>query len=203
MTSQLFAISELFIVAAAIWCTLRLTRRRMWLAAVGCAVFGAIAAIGAYRYGFNQLTELADLHKSTSQIGGAIAIIFIGAQFLMILPLVNERHFARVLVALSIWISIFVIVTLPAIGIGMGLIVMWILVPIVATAYVRHESFATRFYLAALVSIFLFNFLLVRQSPILGPVLSWHAYHTLIAIWLITLVYVLKRCLQRIEGSQI
>jgi hypothetical protein len=201
MTSQLFAISELFIVAAAIWCTFRLTRRRMWLAAVGCAVLGAIAAIGAYRYSFNQLTELADLHKSTSQIGGAIAIIFIGAQFLMILPLVNERHFARVLVALSVWISIFVIVTLPAIG--MGLIVMWILVPIVATAYVRHESFATRFYLAALVSIFLFNFLLVRQSPILGPVLSWHAYHTLIAIWLITLVYVLKRCLQRIEGSQI
>jgi hypothetical protein len=43
----------------------------------------------------------------------------------------------------------------------------------------------------------------VRQSPILGPVLSWHAYHTLIAIWLIALVYVLKRCLQRIEGSQI
>ncbi|MFT5612680.1 MAG: hypothetical protein ACI9LU_003192 [Polaribacter sp.] len=201
MGSPLFAISELSIVAAAIWCTFRLTQRRMWLAAVGCAVLGAIAALGAYRYGFSQVTELADLHKSASQIGGAVAIIFIGAQFLMILPLVIERNFARVLVALSVWGSIFAIVTAPAIG--MGLIVMWILVPIVATAYVRYESFATRFYLAALISIFLFNFLLVRQSSILGPIYSWHAYHTLIAIWLIALVYVLKRCLQRIEGSQI
>jgi len=201
MASPLFAISELFIVAAAIWCTFRLTQRRMWLAAIGCAVLGAIAALGAYRYGFNQVIELADLHKSASQIGGAVAIIFIGAQFLMILPLVNERNVARVVVALSVWCSIFVIVTAPAIG--MGLIVMWILVPIVVTAYVRHESFASRVYLAALVSIFLFNFLLVRQSAVLGPVYSWHAYHTFIAIWLIALVYVLKRCLQRIEGSQI
>jgi hypothetical protein len=197
MSSPLFAISELFIVAAAIWCVLRLTQRQMWLAAFGSAVLGAIATLGAYRYGFNQLSELASFHKNASQTGGAIAIIFIGAQFLAILPLIKERVLTKGMVALTILTSISAVVTMPLVG--MGLVIVWILAPIVVTAYVRHENLATRFYLCGLMAIFLFNFLIVRQSSILGPSYSWHIYHTLIAIWLIAVVYVLKRCLQRIE----
>jgi hypothetical protein len=32
------------------------------------------------------------------------------------------------------------------------------------------------------------NILFVRQSPILDPAVSWHAYHLITALWLIALV---------------
>jgi len=32
------------------------------------------------------------------------------------------------------------------------------------------------------------NILFVRQSPILDPALSWHAYHVITALWLIAIV---------------
>jgi hypothetical protein len=197
MGSPLFAISELFIVVAAIWCSLKLAKQGMWFAVVGCAVLGGIAAIGAYRYGFNQVAALASLHKGTSQLGGAIALILIGVQFLRTFPLMRQSLIAKVSVSLAILGSVYTVVTFPKIG--MGLIAVWMLVPIVATILITHESVTTRLYLAGLVSIFLVNFLFVRQSPLLGPIYSWHVYHTLISIWLIALVYVLKRNSQRIQ----
>lgn len=196
MSGPLFAISELFIVAAAIWCTYKLSQRAMWLAAIGSAVLGAIAALGAYRYGLNQVTELAALHKGASQIGGAIAIILIGGQFLLLFPWVKQYTFRKASVAVAIIGSILAIVTLPLVAVAV--VIIWILVPILVTACGQYDRLRTRFHLIALISIFLLNFLIVRQSTVLGPIYSWHVYHTLIAIWLIALVYVLNRCMQRV-----
>ena len=196
MGGSLFAISELFIVVAATWCTYKLSQRAMWLAAIGSTVLGAIAALGAYRYGLNQVTELAALHKSASQIGGAIAIILIGGQFLLLFPWVKKYTFRKASVALTIIGSILAIVTFPVVAVAVVLI--WILVPILVTACGQYERLTTRFHLTGLISIFLLNFLIVRQSPVLGPIYSWHLYHTLIAMWLIALVYVLNRCMQRV-----
>jgi hypothetical protein len=195
VSSPLYAISELFIVVAAIWAVYKLLKMQQWLAATGSMILGTIAALGAVRYGFSLVEELALVHKSASQIGGAIAITLIGVQF--IFTVIKDSWSIRVSVMIVILSSVFAIAVAPAIG--MGLLVTWILVPIFATAYHHHSNLAQRLISTALVSIFLLNFLLVRQSSILGPIYSWHIYHTLIAIWLIAIVFVLNSNPQRVE----
>jgi hypothetical protein len=40
----------------------------------------------------------------------------------------------------------------------------------------------------AITSIFLINLLLIRQSPLLPPSVSWHLFHILVAVWLLAML---------------
>ena len=158
---------------------------------MGSLLLGFIAAIGAYRFGFSQIEELAELHGNASRLGGGVAIILIGAQFLLLIPGMRKKQQAARMVLLTVAACILAMLFVP--NVGVGLIGIWMLVPIVVTAVAPSDSAIKRMLLIGLASIFLINFLLVRQSGTLGPVYSWHLYHILIATWLIAIVFLLKR----------
>ncbi len=183
-----YAISEAFIVLAAIWCAARLSRSAYWLAALGIAVFGFAAAIGVYRFGSNQIAELASFHKYFSQIGGSIAMAFVSAQLLLEEPLVNRVRFGKWVVLLAVFVSAVLALAVPPFT--TPLFISWLFAAIITAALIPASSVIRRVSLAAIVSIFLINLLLIRQSPHLDPDISWHLFHVLVAIWLLGMIYV-------------
>jgi len=183
-----YAISEAFIVVAAIWCAACLARSGQWLGALGSAIFGMAAAIGVYRFGANQIMELARFHKDFSQIGGSIAMALVSAQLLLAEPSVNRARARRWVVLAAVIVSAIIAFKVPALT--SGLFLTWLSAATIATALIPTRTIASRISLVAIVSIFSINLLLVRQSPHLGPDLSWHLFHTLVALWLLGMIYV-------------
>lgn len=193
MPAPHYAISEAFIAIAAIWCTARLSQSSHRLAALGSATFGFAAAIGVYRFGAGEITELASIHKNFSQIGGSIAMALMSAQLLLAEPLVNRTMVRRWIVLTAILVSAVAAFAIPALT--TPLFIAWLLVAIIAAAMIPAHSVARRARLAAIVSLFLFNLLLIRQSQYLNPDISWHLFHALIALWLLGMCYVIEyRC---------
>ncbi|WP_430417690.1 hypothetical protein [Parasphingorhabdus sp.] len=185
-----YAISEAFIVLAAIWSTIFLSRTGHRLAALGCAIFGCAAAIGVYRFGAGEISELAGFHKDFSQIGGSIAMALISAQFLLAEPLVNRTAVGRWAIWAAVIVSAMFACAVPTLT--TPLFIIWLSVAIIAAALIPASTIAGRLSLAALVSVFLINLLLIRQSPQLGPDLSWHLFHILVALWLLAIVYIFE-----------
>ena len=185
-----YAISEALIVLAAIWCVLRLSRSSLWLAALGTAIFGLAAAIGVYRFGTNQIVELASFHKNFSQIGGSIAMALVSAQLLLNKQLVNRTIAGRWFVLILVIVSAAVAFAIPTLT--TPLFIAWLSVVIISATLIPVGTISRRISLAAIVSIFLINLLLVRRSSQLGPDLSWHLFHILVAVWLFGMVYVFE-----------
>lgn len=185
-----YAISEAVIVLSAIWCTLRLSQSGHWFAGLGSAIFGLAAAIGVYRFGTGEIMELASFHKSLSQIGGSIAMALVSAQLLLTEPLVNRTAVGR----WGVWTAVIVgVVTAFAIpSLTTPLFIVWLSVAIIAAVLIPASTITRRILLAVIVSIFLINLLLIRRSPQLGPDLSWHLFHILVAVWLLGIVYVFE-----------
>ncbi|MEP2958914.1 hypothetical protein [Parasphingorhabdus sp.] len=180
----------MLIVVAAIWSAASCTPRRLWLAAIGSIIFGLAAAIGVYRFGTGQIAELGGFHKDFSQTGGAIAMALMSAQLLFASTLVKRFSYGPIIVGGLIIATI--IVALLVSWSATWLFIGWLSLAILAAAFITDKAFVRRLYLTAIVSIFLINLLLVRRSPDLGPDLSWHLFHGLIAIWLIGMIYVYK-----------
>ncbi len=185
-----YAISEAFIVLVAIWCVLRLSQSGLWLVALGIAVFGFAAAIGVYRFGTNQIVELASFHKNVSQIGGFIAMALVSAQLLLAEPMVNRARTGRWLVLISVIVSGAMAFAIPMLT--TPLFIAWLLTAIISAALIPASTIGDRISLAAIVSIFLINLLMVRQSPQLSPGLSWHLFHILVAVWMLGMIYVFE-----------
>lgn len=188
MPAPHYALSEALIVLAAIWVCLRLARRSSWFGALGVAIFGLAAGIGIVRFSLGQIEELATFHRDFSRIGGATAMALVAIQCLMA-P-------ARTCGGWPIGVA----TALTAATLGLALVVLDATIPIflawlivaIGTCFAKPApSTKQRLLRAAVVAIFLFNLLLVRQSPFLGIDASWHLYHVLIALWLIGLWWVL------------
>lgn len=185
-----YAISEAFIVLAAIWCTVRLVPSGHWWGALGSAIFGIAAAIGVYRFGASQMAELAGFHKNFSQIGGSIAMALMSAQLLLEVPLIKRAAVAKRIVTAAVFASAVAAFAIPALT--TLLFIIWLLAAIVAAAMMPTNRFARRLSFAAIVSVFLINLLLIRQSPHLNPDISWHLFHVLVALWLLGMIYVME-----------
>ncbi|WP_109356285.1 hypothetical protein [Sphingorhabdus sp. EL138] len=190
MAGPHYAISEALIVLAAIWCVLRLSRLNHWFAALGIAIFGFAAAIGVYRFGTNQIEELASFHKNFSQTGGSVAMALVSAQLLLAEPLVNRTKVLRWFVLLLVVVSSVTAFKFPTLN--TPLFIAWLSVAIVSAALIPASTIARRVSLAAIVSIFLINLLLIRHSPQISPDISWHLFHILVAVWLLGMVYVFE-----------
>lgn len=186
-----YAISEALIVLVALWGAARLWRGGYSLAAVGILLFGTAAAIGTYRFGTDQVESFAAIHKSFSQSGGAIAMALISGQLLLSNAFVRQQPAAkRVILAL---IAASALAALLAPDLTTLLFLGWLIIAIVTACLIPAPTVARRLGFAAIVSIFLVNLLLVRQSAALGPSLSWHLFHTLVAIWIVGMVWIFGR----------
>lgn len=185
-----YAISEALIVVAAIWTVFRLTRSGHPLAALGTGILGTAAAIGVYRFGFGNIENLAAFHRDFSQIGGAIAMSLIGSQLLIRHPFLRIGYAGRSLALLGIGGTTVLAFIFPQLT--TGLFAGWLVLAMLSAAMFPGHGVFLRILTTGTISLFLVNVLLVRRSTLLGADLSWHAFHILIAIWLIGMIWVFE-----------
>lgn len=175
-----YALSELAIVMVALVAARDLVRRHIGLAAAGIAIFGLAAAIGVVRFASGEFAALAAIHKIISQAGGATAMGLIGLQLAKLggLGVVTPRP-------LIVLATVVAALAIPALA--TPLFLFWLLAATLLAATLPARAAWQRWIRAAAVGSFVLNVLLVRRSPVLGPDISWHLFHVLVALWLFAL----------------
>lgn len=176
-----YALSELAIVFVALVAAYDLSCRRMGLAAAGTAIFGLAAAIGVIRFGSGAIDALAALHKAVSQAGGATAMGLIALQMARVIGL-GEAPPRPLVATLAIVSTLAVALGKP--GLATPLFLLWLLLATMLATRLPANVRGQRWIRGAVVGSFLANVLLVRQSAALGPDISWHLFHVLVALWL-------------------
>jgi len=186
-----YAVSEALIVIAALYAGWVLANRNQWMGAIGVLLFGAAAAIGVYRFPSGQVQELAALHKWAGQIGGLTGMSLIASGLLGASSLLSSRTqlktYCLALCAISVALAFFK----PALAVPLFL--LWSLVAILAAFALPAKSLASRFGIALIAGVMLLNLVFVRRATYLTPDVSWHAFHALIAIWIIGVCWILTR----------
>ncbi|MFZ1742357.1 MAG: hypothetical protein WAT93_05860 [Pontixanthobacter sp.] len=184
-----FALSELLIVLAAVICGTSFGKSKLRLAAAGALLFGAIAAIGAIRFGTGRVDAMADLHKNFTQSGGAIAMSLVAAQ-LALLGIFRAKN-VQYWVYGAVAVSALTAICMPS---ATALIfIAWLIIAMASAAFLAADGPIERICRVLLVGIFLINLVAVRQSPWLTAGISWHLFHTLVAVWLVGLLWVFQR----------
>lgn len=191
-----YAISEAFIVIAALWCGIILIKRGQTLGAVGMFAFGLAASIGVYRFPSGQVQELAVLHRLAGQFGGLLGMALIATELLK-----SRKHgqSSKTLTAAALAglaASIMTAILAPAIAVPLFL--FWSLVAIMAAFTLPTGPLSKKFLFALAAALMLINVLLFRQSAFLTQHVSWHIFHTLIAVW-IGLIYMILKVTPRAE----
>ena len=185
-----YALSELLIVAAALYCMKIWWGRDLNLAAIGACIMALIASVGAARFGFDLQVELRPFHVGASQIGGLFALLFIVAQLCVQVPVVHYNPglkqvavFALIILVFSGLAGILPPKTTLLLCLGVG---------VISAGLLPHTHIAHRFLACVWFLILGANFLFIRQSELLGPAMSWHGFHGVMALWLIGMLFILR-----------
>lgn len=188
-----YAISEALIVIAAIGCAVRLSRHQLWLAALGSLLFGTAAAIGVIRFGFSldKVEQLAVFHRDFSQSGGAIAMALMAGQLLLASSAIKRMVHGRRSIGFAIIVT--ALFAIAIVKLATILFIAWLFLAIIMTFLIPTKSLMIRLSSTAMAALFLVNLLFIRQSPTLGPDLSWHMFHSLVALWLVGMLFIYER----------
>lgn len=184
-----FAISEAFIVLAAIYCGWALYRSGFWMASVGVLCFGAAAAVGVYRFPSGHVEALADIHRWAGQMGGLIGMIFITSELSKKAAPTSKWDNGKWVFGGFILASILLVLIKPIMAVPLFL--MWLLLGIGAAFANPYAVLSHRIRFALGTSLMLFNVLFLRQASYLHPYVSWHAFHIVIAIWIFVISWIL------------
>ena len=177
-----YALSEAVLVIVAALCVRRLGRSQLMFAAGGAVLFGFAAALGTLRFGLGLGPELSGVHRFVSQNGGVVAMGLITADCLRILAPNLQRRLLNLVLLGVIGCSLIASVMLPVMTIS--LVLGWSVLLAVASFFLPAESVRNRLAAIGLAALFPVDALVVRQSPLLTPELSWHLYHIVITVWL-------------------
>lgn len=180
-----YMLSEIAICIAAIWGAHRLWLNRQSLGSVGVMFYGLAALIGVIRIASGADEVFAPAHRLVSQAGGVVGLVLIVSE------IARLRGLELPLWAVLIFAGFATLAALKSAAWG-GLVFLGLLATgaILLTTYGgrKHKTF-----LAVWFAVMAPNILFVRQSPFLDPAASWHAYHLIIAVWLIAVIAVLKQ----------
>lgn len=180
-----YMLSEIAICIAAIWGAHRLWLNRQSLGSVGVMFYGLAALIGVIRIASGADEVFAPAHRLVSQAGGVVGLVLIVSE------IARLRGLKLPLWAVLIFAGFATLAALKSAAWG-GLVFLGLLATgaILLTTYGgrKHKTF-----LAVWFAVMAPNILFVRQSPFLDPAASWHAYHLIIAVWLIAVIAVLKQ----------
>ncbi len=199
MPAPHYALSEALIVFAALWVAWKMARGGGWLGALGVAIFGFAAGIGVIRFGFGRIEELADFHQAFAQIGGATAMALVALQCCM----GGMKMWSGWRLGLALALDVATLLAgLLVPSATVPLFLAWLIVGAIACAMLAAPSVKLRLLRAAVFASFLVNVLLIRRSPLLSMDTSWHMYHTLIALWLIGVWWVLVKGSDRAQPAQ-
>lgn len=181
-----YAASEVLILLVALWTAQALWRQKIFYGALGIVLFGSAAALGAVRFGFGLDNEnLITMHRFVGQFGGLIGLVLFICQLMIGANTGHKWHLWHAAIAgPAILLALF----LPSTRVTLFLI--WLLGFVVLSA-TRTPQIALRGPVkAALAGVMLVNVLVLRQASWLTPAESWHAFHFVVACWLLA-VYTL------------
>lgn len=184
-----YAISEALIVLAALWCGWRFFHRGQWMGAIGTLLFGAAAAVGVYRFPSGQIEELANFHRLAGQLGGLVGMALIASELLkLMLPTSKSKVSVVVTLAMTL-MSVVIAWQNPPVAVPLFL--CWSLVGIVAAISIPQRDFLKRALFGMGAALMLLNVIFIRQSSLMAQDLSWHIFHTLVAVWLVLICLIL------------
>ena len=180
-----YALSDGLVGVLGMWGLWTLARRGQLLAGLGLGLFGLAGLIGLVRITSGLIEPMAVLHKAVSQLGGLAGLVLILSGLVRHLGL--KVPALGVLVAAAVAVAIAV--RMPAVG--QGLFAAGLLAGIVVLA-VAPGAVSLRAQSALAFGLMLPNVLLLRSAPALNPDLRWHAYHLIVALWLVLLPFCLS-----------
>ena len=189
-----YAASEVLILLVALWTAQALWRNKIFYGALGIVLFGTAAAFGAVRFGFGLDNEnLIAMHQFVGQFGGLIGLILFICQLMIGANTEHKWHLWHAGIAgPAILLALF----LPSTRVTLFLI--WLLGLVVLSA-ARTPQIALRGPVkAALAGVMLVNVLVLRQASWLTPAESWHAFHFVVACWLLAIYTLLVAQRERI-----
>ena len=187
-----YGASELLIILAAIWAAQRCWRNGHAFAAIGVLLLGLAAAIGTLRILSAPNETLTTTHKTVSGFGGLVGMALVALDFIQVQWPKNQQRKHSLYALVGIFLSLAAAIVNPALT--APLILFWAGCAVIAAFALPSANTKTRAIRAAIVSIVIINFVIVRQNPTLGPDLSWHFYHFIIALW----IWVVARILSRV-----
>jgi hypothetical protein len=163
-------------------------------ASVGIFLIGLTALIGAIRFGLIDNNLMMNLNRVLAIFSGILALSLISIQ---IISNNISKKIANITLAVSVlaFLSLF-IWTQPIIK--LSLLFIWSIFSIILTLSLPQKSFLIKLFKAFLMSLILIAFItLSKQLGIftksLGPSLSFHLYHILIATWVILVNYTISQ----------
>ncbi len=185
-----YAVSEFFIVLAGLWAALRLARRQRLAAMFGVLFFTLAAGIGVIRYGFDRdgslIAGLAPIHQFFSLLGGSAAMIA------LVYDLIDRRADR------GVWRSRYEVVALVALTLvvlfrplAVPMFLLWSIGFITLAVLSEDTVHRSRLGVGMLAGLMLIALLIFRQASWLSPSVSWHVFHSLVAIWIFGLGYIL------------
>jgi hypothetical protein len=179
-----YALSDGLVGVLGMWGLWTLARRGQLLPGVGLGLFGLAGLIGLVRITSGLIEPMAVLHKSVSQLGGLAGLVLILSGLV--------RHIGLKVPALGALaaaaVAVVIAVRMPAVW--QGLFAAGLLSGIIVLAVARGPM-ALRLQSALGFAVMLPNVLLLRNAPALNPDLRWHAYHLIVALWLVLLPFCL------------
>lgn len=179
-----YALSDGLVGVLGIWGLWTLARRGQLLVGLGLGLFGLAGLIGVVRITSGLIEPMAILHKSVSQLGGLAGLVLILSGLVRHLGLKVAPLAALAAAAIALGIAILMPVvgqTIFAAGLLAGIVVL-------AGA---PGPMGLRVQSALAFGLMLPNVLLLRSAPALNPDLRWHAYHLIVALWLVLLPFCL------------
>jgi hypothetical protein len=179
-----YALTDGMVFVAAAWGAWQLMRAGKPVGALGVALFGLAAAIGTVRVTSGLIEPLAVPHRFASQIGGLLGLLLLLWQiFKTTVGPVRSVYGAAICVS-----AVVLAITLPA-----ARAPIYILALIAGIALFGLDRLSGKPNLGAALGfgVMLPNVLFLRQSQFLGPDLSWHLFHIVIALWLMLTVLAL------------
>ncbi|MEC8247352.1 MAG: hypothetical protein VX019_04765 [Pseudomonadota bacterium] len=167
----------------ALWTAQALWRHKIFYGALGIVLFGIAATFGAVRFGLGLDNEnLITMHRFVGQFGGLIGLVLFICQLMIGANTGHKWHLRHAAIAgPAILLALF----LPSTRVTLFLI--WLLGFVVLSA-ARTPQIALRGPVkAALAGVMLVNVLVLRQASWLTPAESWHAFHFVVACWLLAI----------------
>ena len=180
-----YALSDGLVGVLGMWGLWTLARRGQLLVGLGLGLFGLAGLIGVVRITSGLIEPMAILHKSVSQLGGLAGLVLILSSLVRHLGLKVAPLAALAAAAIALGIAIL----MPAVG--QTIFAAGLLAGIVVLA-VAPGSMGLRVQSALAFGLMLPNVLLLRSAPALNPDLRWHAYHLIVALWLVLLPFCLS-----------
>lgn len=188
-----YAITEIVIIVVSLYSIYILNNRKDYFAMIGISFIAFAATVGAIRFGLTTNVSIVHLNKILGIYSGLSCIGLVCVQMAFNL---QWKYVYKILIAILI-LSLFFSILWPKQFIFFYLILMWSAISILTVMNYPNIKITKRIMRGLLMSMLLISFLTVRKNGVLtdllGPSMSFHTYHIIIALWIFSTTQLIKK----------